>query len=299
MNPNKMWEQNYHQNQHVLHVGCEPNHAYFIPFADADSANTGDRENSSRFISLCGEWNFRFYEAPVLVEEIQNTTDAADKWDTIPVPMSWQMALGRGYDTPVYRNISYPFPVDPPFVPSSNPCGLYHREFTLTKEQLEKKLYLVFEGVDSCFYLYVNDQFVGYSQVSHSTSEFDLSEYVHEGVNQLKVLVLKWCDGSYLEDQDKLRLSGIFREVYLLVRDQVCLRDLYVRSCLAEDMTKAEIRVEAEVTGDADIRWSLVSPEGEQLSEGAVATEKGCADWTVAVEAPMLWSDETPWLHRL
>jgi len=300
MNPNKMWEQNYHQNQHILHVGCESNHAYFIPFADADSANTGDRENSSRFVSLCGDWNFRFYEAPVFVEEIQKTTDAADKWDTIPVPMSWQMALGRGYDLPAYRDLNYPFPVDPPYVSSSNPCGLYHKEFTVTKEMLAgKKLHLVFEGVDSCFYLYVNDRFVGYSQVSHATSEFNVSGYVHEGINQVKVLVLKWCDGTYLEDQDKFRFSGIFREVYLLVRDKVYLQDLYVRSRLDEAMTTGQLQVEAKVTGDTQIQWYLVSPEGSTVGEGNLVSQNGTAAWSVPVENPLLWSDETPWLYSL
>ena len=298
MNPNKMWEQNYHQNPGVLHVGCEPDHAYFIPFDDVATAATGEREDSGRFISLCGDWSFRFYEAPVLVEEIQKAED--EKWDTILVPMSWQMALGKGYDLPGYRNLDYPFPVDPPVIPSKNPCGLYKREFAVTKQMLtEKKLNLVFEGVDSCFYLYVNDSFVGYSQVSYSTSEFDITRFVQEGMNQLKVLVLKWCDGTYLEDQDKLRLSGIFREVYLLVRDKIGLRDLYVRSSLTEDMTQGEIRVEAELSGDIELDWQLLAPDGKLVAEGSVAPEKRRAFWTVPVENPLLWSDETPWLYSL
>ena len=295
MNPNKMWEQNYHQNPKILHIGCEPNHAYFIPFQDVETANTGDREKSSRFVSLCGDWNFRFYKAPVLVEEIQNTTDAG-QWDRIPVPMSWQMTLGKGYDLPGYRNIDYPFPVDPPYVPSENPCGLYHREFTVTGEMLEKKPVLVFEGVDSCFYLYINDRFVGYSQVSHSTSEFDISGYVHEGINQLKVLVLKWCDGTYLEDQDKLRLSGIFREVYLLIRDREGLRDLSVRSSLNEALTQAQILVQTELEGNVSVAWQLLSPDGCAVAEGV---EQGSATWSIPVDKPLLWSDETPWLYSL
>lgn len=299
MNANRIWEQNYHQDPSVLHIGCEPNHAYFIPFADIQSAMTGDRENSSRFISLCGDWDFRYYNSPILVEDIPETTDPEKQWDTIPVPMSWQMALGKGYDLPGYRNISYPFPVDPPYVPNANPCGLYHKEFTVTKQMLEKKLVLVFEGVDSCFYLYVNDQFVGYSQVSHSTSEFDISGYVREGINQLKVLVLKWCDGTYLEDQDKLRLSGIFREVYLLVRDKEGLKDFYVRSSLNEAMTQGEILVETEFAGDKAISWQLLTPDSCLVAEGSVATEKGKAAWSIAVDAPVLWSDETPWLYSL
>ena len=123
-----------------------------------------------------------------------------------------------GYDAHQYTNIKYPFPFDPPFVPQDIPCGAYVYDFEYQTDQQAPRAYLNFEGVDSCFYVWLNGTCIGYSQVSHATSEFDVTQALVEGTNTLAVLVLKWCDGSYLEDQDKLRMSGIFRDVYILKR---------------------------------------------------------------------------------
>ena len=198
----------YHTQLETLHIGCEKPRAYFVPFS-ADAENTDDRSLSDRFLSLCGTWDFRYCRNKTELGDFLSP-DAPAFRETIPVPMSWQMLLDRDYDKPQYTNHGYPFPVDPPFVPAENPCGLYRRTFTVTKEMLETKtVYLNFEGVDSCFYVFLNRKFVGYSQVSHTTSEFDLSGFLSAGENELTVLVFKWCDGSYLEDQDKIRLSRI------------------------------------------------------------------------------------------
>ncbi|MFR8127578.1 MAG: sugar-binding domain-containing protein [Acutalibacter sp.] len=127
------------------------------------------------------------------------------------MPSCWQ---NQGYGRHQYTNIRYPIPFDPPYVPEENPCGLYVRHLDVTEEALEsQRVYLNFEGVDSCFYLWANGEFVGYSQVSHATSEFEIGGFLTPGDNTLAVLVLQWCDGTYLEDQDKLRMSGIFRDV--------------------------------------------------------------------------------------
>lgn len=142
-----------------------------------------------------------------------------------------------GYDNHQYINVSYPIPFDFPYVPDQNPCGLYYRKFNLMDFQ-GKQVYINFEGVDSCFYLFVNGNYAGYSQVSHSTSEFDITKYLHNGENSLTVLVLKWCDGTYFEDQDKLRMSGIFRDVYLLVRPENHLRDFKVITDCSNDYKK-------------------------------------------------------------
>ena len=226
----------FHKNPQVLHVGTCPNRSYYIPCAPGET----DREGlSSRVLSLNGVWGFRyepsFAKAFPEAEEGQLLIHLED-FGEIPVPSCWQT---QGFDSHQYTNIHYPFPFDPPYVPEDNPCGLYTRTFSLTAEQMEMGCYLNFEGVDSCFYLWVNGEFVGYSQVSHSTSEFDLSGLVREGVNQLVVLVLKWCDGSYLEDQDKLRMSGIFRDVYLLFRPKEHIRDYFVHTQLEEDFSTA------------------------------------------------------------
>ena len=198
-----------HENQHKLHVGCEAPHAYFIPFANERAAG-GRRAASPYFTSLCGDWDFRFYKTLSELEDFRLPEFDRAAMDKMPVPRSWQTVLNKGYDTPNYTNVNYPFTFDPPHVPDNNPCGLYLRDFYMDAKTLAaKRIYLNFEGVDSCFYLFVNNKFAAYSQVSHMTSEVDITDYLTEGKNTLAVVVLKWCDGSYLEDQDKFRFSGI------------------------------------------------------------------------------------------
>ncbi|MCQ2432556.1 MAG: glycoside hydrolase family 2, partial [Clostridia bacterium] len=208
----------YHEDPLTLHIGTEAPRAYFVPYETEGKAKRMNRGTSAFLKSLCGEWNFRFYHNETEVDDFTNAPVAFD--DTMTVPMNWQVKLDAGYDVPNYTNVNYPYPQDPPFVPDENPCALYQRTFTVEDAVLAAKdVYLNFEGVDSCFYLYINNTFAGYSQVAHMTSEFDIKRYLHAGENDIKVLVFKWSDGSYLEDQDMWRMSGIFREVYLLYRD--------------------------------------------------------------------------------
>ena len=196
----------YHQDLHTLHVNTLPNRAYYVPYSRSDGARRDVRAESDRFTSLNGEWRFRYFESTRDLPE--DLFAQGQPMDTILVPSVWQT---YGYDRQQYTNWRYPIPFDPPYVPTENPCGLYMRHFGIDKQ--EGRRTIVFEGVDSCFYLWVNDRFIGYSQVSHSTSEFDITDAVRAGDNVVWVLVLKWCDGTYLEDQDKLRTSGIFRDV--------------------------------------------------------------------------------------
>ena len=288
----------YHLSQEHLHVGCDKPRAYFIPYGSDAAAKTGNRALSDRFLTLCGEWSFRYYRSMGDVEDF-TAPDFSAEWERLNVPMSWQMALGRGYDTPQYTNVRYPFPVDPPHVPDDNPCGLYEREFEIDAKTLKsRKVKMVFEGVDSCFYLFVNNRFVAYSQVSHMTSEIPVDDYLVAGKNNVKVLVVKWCDGSYLEDQDKIRLSGIFREVYLLLRDPVYLTDIYTRTSLDGDFAKATVSAELNLNGKADVAYRLVDPNGAELAKGSLLVENK-AILELPVAAPMLWSDETPALYEL
>ncbi len=281
----------YHKSTEVLHKGCEDPRAYFVPYADDVSALRGRRDESAFFQTLCGTWDFKFYASPVDLPDFTQE-GFSTVWDSLQVPKNWQMELGRGYDVPNYTNVNYPYPCDPPHVPDENPCGLYHRTFTLRPDMVGKKVYINFEGVDSCFYLYVNDQFAAYSQVSHMTSEIDITSYLTEGVNDLKVLVFKWCDGSYLEDQDMWRMSGIFREVYLLYRNESRITDYFVHTDLSEDFAKAHIHTDLTVTGDAAVTWKLLSAAGDLLAEG-----QGAPDYSL--DAPHLWSDEDPYLYNL
>ena len=216
----------YHKSLETLHVNCLEPRAYFIPFADEKTAASRERSESDYFVPLCGEWDFRFFKSfeDVLREPPEYVGEGG--FDKIAVPRSWQTYTDRGYDVPLYSNLEYPFPTDPPFVPDENPCGLYVRKFTLNEKLSSRDLFLNFEGVDSCFYVWLNGKFVGFSEVSHCTSEFDVTDFAVSGENTLCVLVVKWCPGTYLEDQDCFRFSGIFREVYLLARGKERLDDI-------------------------------------------------------------------------
>lgn len=286
-----------HRELGCLHQGCEAPRAYFVPFDTDSGALTGRRGMSERFINLCGDWSFRYY--PSVNDVGDPATAELTDMDTIEVPRSWQTKLGRGYDTPNYTNVNYPYPVDPPFVPDDNPCGLYVRNFSISEETLAaRRVYINFEGVDSCFYLFVNNRYVAYSQVSHMTSEIDITGQLVPGNNELRVLVLKWCHGSYLEDQDKFRFSGIFREVYLLLRTPVHIRDIFVRPELNQDYSQGVVSVNAEITGTSSVKYRLLTPDGDEISGGRMQIKKS-GSFEVLVPHPLLWSDETPQLYHL
>lgn len=288
----------YHKDLKTLHVGCEAPHAYFVPFTDEIAADTDPRESSKYFKTLIGSWDFKFYNAVYEVPDPRVTEIAY--CERMNVPQNWQYEIGRGYDVPQYTNSAYPIPFDPPHVPEKNPCALYHREFTLTKGFMENKdLILTFEGVDSCFYLFVNNEFVGYSQVSHMTSEFNITSYAKEGKNEITLLVIKWCDGTYVEDQDMYRASGIFREVYILARDKVRVSDVFIKAPLSDDLTRATVSAEIKTNEKASVFYKLIDAEGKTLSSG-VETVDGEKNITIAkISSPNLWSDEIPYLYTL
>ncbi|MBQ8588299.1 MAG: DUF4981 domain-containing protein, partial [Clostridia bacterium] len=205
---------------------------------------------------------------------------------------SWQMV---GYDVPQYLNISYPFPVDPPYVPVDNPAGVYAMDFSLTEEWTNRSTHIVFEGVSSCLELYINGKKVGWSQGSRMPSEFDITEYVNVGKNRLSVKVLKWCDGSYLEDQDAFRLSGIFRSVYLLSRSKSHIVDIFINTACDAKYRDWIVSAEVQSIGRADIKCSLIDSDGNELSYKKV--EGGRVDFIV--ENPSKWTAETPVNYRL
>ncbi|MBE6546037.1 MAG: DUF4981 domain-containing protein [Ruminococcaceae bacterium] len=286
----------YHKSLKNLHVGCEKPRAYFIPYHSEAAARKDNRADSRNVVSLCGDWDFHFYpslaEAPDFLAEGFCTCG----FDKLTVPRSWQSVLDKGYDTPNYVNVQYPIPFDPPHVPEKNPCGLYVREVFVEGSLLDKEIYINFEGVDSCFYLFINDRFAGYSQVSHMTSELKITELLHEGVNTVKVLVFKWCDGTYLEDQDKYRYSGIFREVYLLARDKAHIRDIYVRTDLNEGYTEGTLTLDLSADEALSYDYRLLSPDGAEVAKGTATTAEKPV---VTVQQPTLWNDEEPKLYEL
>ncbi len=283
----------YHEDPHTLHVGTEAPRAYFIPYDSACKAKTGNRGVSTFVKSLCGEWNFKYYKNETEIEPF--TGGGVEFTDTMTVPMNWQVKLDAGYDVPNYTNVAYPYPVDPPYVPNENPCALYQRTFQVEAKALaEKDIYLNFEGVDTCFYLYINGSFVGYSQVAHMTSEFNVTKFLNAGANDIRVLVYKWSDGSYLEDQDMWRMSGIFREVYLLYRDKAHIRDIKVTQNIAEDFSSAEIKLAVDTVGEVQIDWNCVGH-----AEGSVSSSENKAEITFRLDNPQLWSDEEPSLYHV
>ncbi len=275
------------------HEGTMPDRAYYIPFAPGQNPVQALRETSERFVLLNGDWKMKLFGSISAVPEgfCQPEFDAQDFPD-MPVPSCWQM---QGLDQNQYSNVRYPIPFDPPFVPHQNPCGAYRTRFAVDKAMLEQNVYLNFEGVDSFFYVWVNGHRVGYSQVSHSTSEFDVTPYLVEGENLLAVLVMKWSVGTYLECQDKFRMSGIFRDVYLLVRPKRHIRDFGVRTWGCENYTKAVIQVGVEwAGGEGTLEWKLLDPQGSLVGQGEAATT-----FTIPLEQPRFWTAETPFLYQL
>lgn len=277
----------YYEDPQKLHINTEPNRAYFIPFSSEGDALSKDREASDRFINLNGDnWSFSYYKNIYSVpEDFMKPEFIDDSFDNITVPSCWQML---GYDYHQYTNYNYPIPFDPPYVPIENPCGAYIKKIKLSLKEGEK-YYLNFEGVDSCFYLWVNDKFVGYSQVSHSTSEFDISNVLQNGENTLAVLVFKWCDGTYLEDQDKFRMSGIFRDVYILVRTEAHVRDFFIK------VDTKNISCEFDTEGSLKIKCKLYDCEGKFIGKKDVSNNQVSFD----IERPMLWNAENPYLYKL
>lgn len=272
----------YHEDPAVLHVGTLPPHCYFVPFKDGADP-FAERECSDRFELLDGEWGFCYYDS--IIDLPDDFTDIEpDK--TIPVPSNWQL---HGYDVKQYTNVCYPIPYDPPYVPDDDPVGVYSRSYDYNPDGMRR--ILVFEGVDSCFYLYINGVFAGYSQVSHMTSEFDITDLLHEGENTVTAAVLKWCDGTYLEDQDKFRLSGIFRDVYVLSRPEKRIESYRINTVLKDSGAELLLTVHG---ADADV--TLFDSEGKLLFSGRA--ENG-AVLSVNVDDVKLWSAEIPYLYSL
>lgn len=288
----------YYEDPNTLHMGTMPNRSYYIPYSPDYTIENYLSKQSDRLLLLNGDWQFKYYPSLLdLQEETDNTFYTVDfctkDFDTLPVPSVWQ---NHGYDRHQYTNVAYPFPYDPPFMPLENPCGVYHTSFVLEDAQANLTRFINFEGVDSCFYLWINGQFVGYSQVSHSTSEFDISPFVTLGENKLTALVLKWCDGSYLEDQDKFRMSGIFRDVYILSRPQNHLRDYFVHTTLNEDFSHATLDVALQYNTPliSSCSYTLQNKEGTLIAEGIVQTHL-----TLELTNPILWNAENPYLYTL
>lgn len=286
----------YWEDLNTLQVSREKPRSFYIPYNAEVEALEMRREASAFLQLLNGSWKFKYHSSVKQVNDVFYAIDAdTGNWDDLLVPSCWQV---NGYDQTHYTNDNYPFPCDPPYVPNNNPAGLYARDFNISEAWEAKEKYIVFEGVNSCFYLWVNGSFVGYSQGSRMPAEFDITPFVHNGKNRLAVMVLKWCDGSYIEDQDMWRFSGIFRDVYLLARDKAHIRDLFNRQLLAEDMKKALLKCEFETTGSCSVRAELRDTSGKTVAMGeAEISVNGAIE--LSVDRPILWNAELPYLYKL
>ena len=282
----------YYENLNVLHENTMPARAYYIPASKRMDNLVEHREESDRMQLLNGTWKFQYFTSIYNIKDsfFEKNYDT-ENFDEIQVPSVWQMA---GYDTHQYTNIRYPFPFDPPYVPQDIPCGAYVHNFEYSRDEKASKAFLNFEGVDSCFYVWINGSYVGYSQVSHMTSEFDVTDVLQDGTNTVAVLVMKWCDGSYLEDQDKFRMSGIFRDVYILKRPEQAISDYHIKSKIEDILAKVELDV--KFYSPTNVKISIEDKNGAVVALGSIG-EEGTA--VLEIASPELWNTENPYLYKL
>jgi Beta-galactosidase/beta-glucuronidase len=291
----------------VTHLNQLPAHPPFNSWRHAVEARND--EPSAALRSLNGQWKFSYYTQPEAVPESWVSQDLADA-DAVAVPSNWQML---GYDAPIYTNVTYPIPVNPPFVPQQNATGCYSLTFNVDEAWLAAgQTRIIFDGVNSAFHLWCNGHWIGYAQDSRLPSEFDLSEVLTPGANRIAVMVLRWSDGTYLEDQDMWRMSGIFRDVSLLHKPSTRLGDMQVDTHLNADFTHAVLETRVQVQGErhAETEIAIQLWKGEQLigeqqqpvGSGPI-DERGAYDdkttLQMAVANPLLWSAEIPNLYRL
>lgn len=297
------------ENPELTNRNRLPARAHIFPYPDAGSAAIGERDKSPWFALLNGSWKLDCSDNPQSApKDFFAEGFDASSWDEINVPGNWQM---QGYGHPHYTNVIYPFPVDPPHVPTDNPTGSYLRHFDIPEQWSNRQILLRFEGVDSAFYVWVNGVEVGFSKGSRTPAEFDITEYVHTGKNTIAVRVFKWSDGSYCEDQDMWWLSGIFRDVYLIAAPKMHVWDVSVQTSFDQDYRNAVLSLDCEIRN-----YSKESAEG--ISFDAVLFDvthrsvASCSDNVnispngemnisaqINVAEPKKWSAETPYLYTL
>ena len=300
------------EDPQIVGINKRPGHVNVVPYADERSALHGRRHESPYFQSLNGQWLFHYAPNPGAVPAVlsQEALDSLD-WQPIAVPGNWTM---QGYDKPIYTNIKMPIPPDPPRVPQDdNPTGLYRRAFTLSEDWGERQVLICFEGVESAFYLWANGRFVGYSQGSRTPAEFDLTPFLQPGENELAAMVIRWSDGSYLEDQDHWWMAGIYRDVYLYTVPKVAVRDYFVRTKLDDAYCDATLEVAVELEAfkapwpanyfvtlqlfDAQQQPLFAAPAKRAFQ--AALSEPPVVTLRHVITSPHKWSAEAPYLYTL
>lgn len=315
--------QNDWENPSVIGINKEQPHAILYPFDTYEQAIEGHHDNSQWIQMLNGDWKFNWVKHPD--ERPINFYETAyddTGWKTIPVPSNWQM---HGYGKPIYTNVKYPFKNNPPYVMSEpdsaytsfemrNPVGSYRHRFTVDEQWDGRELFIHFNGVKSAFYIWINGKKVGYSQGSMTSAEFNVTDFVKKGENLLAVEVYRWSDGSYLEDQDFFRFSGIFRDVYLMATPKLHIRDFFARSKFDANYNNAELNVTAYIHNYADsahyrthLELDLVDAEGnyykqsplnEHLTVMILPGNESVVHLKHKVLQPNKWSAENPYLYK-
>ena len=290
----------------IIQVNTQPLRASFTPFADRESAlqHLDHPKRSSRYMTLSGDWEFHWSPSPAERPENFHTPGFDDAaWDTITVPSNWQM---QGFGLPIYTNIEYPFDISEFRAPHRwNPVGSYRRSFTLPAgwdwtPESENPVFLHFEGVSSAFHLWINGEKVGYSQGSRTPAEFDVSRHLTAGTNHIAVEVYRWSDGSYLEDQDFWRLSGIFRDVYLWKSTPTRLKNFNAIADFDPETEKGSLALDITATPGATITAELIDPATDEVIRQSITLEAdGTATTTIDLESVRPWSAEKPNLYTL
>ncbi|MDC5810205.1 beta-galactosidase subunit alpha [Vibrio europaeus] len=294
------WENFLH-----LHENRMAPRAYFFSYDSVKTAQTFQRELSSRFMLLSGQWNFNFFTNPLLVPE-EFYSKKMTQWGQITVPNMWQM---EGHGDLQYTDEGFPFPIDVPFVPTDNPTGAYQRTFTLGESWDNKQTIIKFDGVETYFELYVNGEYAGFSKGSRLTAEFDISQFVQQGENLLSVRVMQWADSTYIEDQDMWWTAGIFRDVYLVGKEQIHVQDFTVRTDFAEDYRAATLSCQVELENLSALQASGYALDYALMDKGQVVAQGSCSNLTIdtstqarfeiEMDAPIHWTAENPYLYQL
>ena len=323
--PLKTSSTNDWENPHIIGINKEPAAATFIPFADAGAMRSDPsyrkpwlRNNSSRYMLLNGKWKFNWVKSPdERPKDFYRTSFNTDGWNDINVPSNWEM---EGYGTPIYTNITYPFRNNPPFIQGQrgytvcdepNAVGSYRRDFILPDSWKDKEVFITFEGVYSAMYLWINGKKVGYSQGPTTDARFDITKYVRPGKNVVAVEVYRWSDGSYIEDQDMFRMSGIYRDVYLSASPKTALADIYLTSDISDDMSAARLNVKTKVRNHGkkadtrSFRVSVTDTNGAKVSSFSSDAVKVAPGETAEINSSSdlsgiaLWNCETPVLYTV
>jgi beta-galactosidase len=280
----------------VLQMNREAPRATMMVYPSLSAALNYDRTTSPWFHSLNGDWKFNWTQSPKdRPQDFFNPEFDVSEWGSIPVPSNWEM---EGHGLKIYSNTTYPFKMDPPNAPTDwNPVGSYRREFEVSAAWNGRETYIVFDGVQSAFYLWINGQRVGYSQGSRTPAEFNITPYLNPGKNTVAAEVYRWSDGSYLEDQDFWRLSGIYREVYLWSTAQTHIRDFTVVTDLDDQYKDAVLKFDAEILHpDGSVEVDLLDASGNEVGR-AISPSAPYVALEIQIVAPAKWSAESPELY--